>query len=161
MRTSGRHATLLKTLAAAALSTALAFGCGRAEPSADATPSAAVPPQTTPQASADAASATPPPAESDAGAPSTEEADAGHVAEAPPPAAPPQVGEEECKAACDNALTITMRELPPDAKPEMRAEVERVLREDCPKRCREVGTKASVECITRARSAYDLVACPK
>lgn len=72
---------------------------------------------------------------------------------------PPRPSAEDCRAACDNALTVTLRELPADAA-DVRAAVLRSMQDQCPKTCVEKGTIAGVACIKAARKGSDLVECP-
>lgn len=100
-----------------------------------------------------------------------EEADAGPAngpAVAPPitarpaPGAPeaPSVDDELCRSACENALTVTLAELPETAIASMRDELTRALRDDCPARCVAKASLESARCIASARTALALASCP-
>ncbi|MGM0575465.1 MAG: hypothetical protein ACQEXJ_07015 [Myxococcota bacterium] len=66
-----------------------------------------------------------------------------------------------CKRVCDHATTLTMKSLPADAGAEMKAEIDKALRESCPRDCLEEGTQAMADCIMAARTALELASCPK
>lgn len=68
---------------------------------------------------------------------------------------------DECAAACKNALTVTLAAIPEDAKPSLKKELELKLQNECPGRCEKFATKASVACITTAKTAKELALCPK
>ena len=78
----------------------------------------------------------------------------------PEPPPPETVDAEVCRAACDNALTVTLAELPEAAAPSKREELTRALREDCPARCLSKASLESARCIAGAKSALQLAACP-
>jgi len=80
--------------------------------------------------------------------------------DAPPPA-PERVTDETCRAACQNALRLTLGELPEATSVKMREEIARVMDDECPKRCLERGSLASVRCIADAKTALELAACPR
>lgn len=69
-----------------------------------------------------------------------------------------EVTKEECEKACAHATKLSMASMPPDATPEMRAAIEKALKESCPRDCLAKGTKALVECIMKAKSGMDLAA---
>lgn len=84
-------------------------------------------------------------------------------------AAPPQAGREPlivtelpelCRRACDNALALTLGELPADTSADMRRELERAVSRDCPGRCLQRASAESARCIAEARTTLALAACP-
>lgn len=75
-------------------------------------------------------------------------------------AVPAEVDAEVCRLACDNALAVTLAELPDSAAPSMRDELTRALREECPSRCVAKSSLESARCIAAAKSALALAACP-
>jgi len=96
--------------------------------------------------------------------------------EAPPPPTPP--GEAHapaalateplvltelpalCRGACDNALAVTLAELPSDTSEEMRRDLQRAVARDCAGRCLQRASAESARCVARARTALELSACP-
>lgn len=66
---------------------------------------------------------------------------------------------ELCRQACANTLRILSAELPADAAPAMRAELERSLGAECHGRCLQRASIASARCIASATSALELAAC--
>lgn len=76
----------------------------------------------------------------------------------PPPA--PQIDTELCRSACENALTVTLGELPETAIASMRDELTRALRDDCPARCIAKASLESARCIASAKTALALASCP-
>lgn len=81
--------------------------------------------------------------------------------EPPEPAAPvPRVDDELCRSACENALSVTLAELPESAIASMRDELTRALKDDCPARCVAKASLESARCIASAKSALALASCP-
>jgi len=80
---------------------------------------------------------------------------------APSGAQSDDVNEVTCKAACQNALHVTLAELPVETTEVMRAELVRVLETTCPSQCVARGSLASVRCVAQARTALELAACPR
>lgn len=80
------------------------------------------------------------------------------LADAAPEA--PVVDAELCRSACENALTVTLAELPETAIASMRDELTRALRDDCPTRCMAKASLESARCIATAKSALALASCP-
>lgn len=78
-----------------------------------------------------------------------------------PPGEPDEVTADACRAACQNALRLTLAELPDAASVRMREEITRTLEADCPTRCVAKGSVASVRCIAAAKTALELAACPR
>ena len=74
---------------------------------------------------------------------------------------PNQVSEASCKAACQNALRVTLAELPADSAAAMRGEITRALEDTCPSQCVAKGSIDSVRCVAEARTALELAACPR
>ena len=66
-----------------------------------------------------------------------------------------------CKAACDNALRVTLAELPAETTGGMRGEITRALETTCPERCTARGSPMSVRCVAEAKTALELAACPR
>lgn len=65
-----------------------------------------------------------------------------------------------CREACDNALAITLAELPESTSAEMKRDLERAVARDCAGRCLQRASLASARCIARARTALELASCP-
>lgn len=65
-----------------------------------------------------------------------------------------------CREACDNALAITLAELPENTSAEMKRDLERAVARDCAGRCLQRASLDSARCIARARTALELASCP-
>jgi hypothetical protein len=80
----------------------------------------------------------------------------------PAPATPaaPLVDDALCRSACENALTVTLAELPEATIASMRDELTRALRDDCPARCVAKASLESARCIANAKTALALASCP-
>jgi len=65
-----------------------------------------------------------------------------------------------CRDACDNALAVTLAELPTNASADMRRELERAVARDCAGRCLQRASAESARCVARAKTALELAACP-
>jgi len=76
------------------------------------------------------------------------------------PPAPTAIDPAICRAACDNALSVTLTELPETTAASMREELKRVLETECPSRCLAKASVESAHCIATARSALALASCP-
>ncbi len=103
----------------------------------------------------------------DAGSPAAENppgppdpADEAQTPPAPTPPTPTTLDPATCRAACDNALAVTLAELPDATAPSMREELKRVLDTECPSRCLAKASIESAHCIANARSALALASCP-
>lgn len=84
-------------------------------------------------------------------------------APAPKEPAPPEVplvDAELCRSACENALAVTLAELPQTTIASMRDELTRALKDDCPTRCVAKASLESARCIASARTALALASCP-
>jgi len=109
--------------------------------------------------------ATPASAALDAMATAPTPADAQAVAAATPPEAPrspPSVVTplpELCRKACANTLRIVGAELPADAAPAIRAELERSLGAPCHARCMQRASVTSAQCVAAATTALELAEC--
>lgn len=79
---------------------------------------------------------------------------------APEPQPEPRIDTELCRSACENALAVTLGELPETAIASMRDELTRALRDDCPARCLAKASLESARCIASAKTALALASCP-
>ena len=71
------------------------------------------------------------------------------------------VSREACEAACQNALRVTLAELPAGTAPAMEREIDKALREKCPSQCVDKGSVESVTCVAHAKTGLELAACPR
>lgn len=78
----------------------------------------------------------------------------------PAPPEVPLVDAELCRSACENALAVTLAELPQTTIASMRDELTRALKDDCPTRCVAKASLESARCIASARTALALASCP-
>jgi hypothetical protein len=123
------------------------------------------------------------PTESAAAPSSLEEAKAAPAASAPPtkgapPApAPPTTkpkGQEEtaqtgknangvsmaeCRMVCAHILQLSLQALPEDVPPDIREEHAAKLTQECPPGCMSVATPESNNCVLKAKTVQDMVAC--
>ena len=65
-----------------------------------------------------------------------------------------------CQKACANVLKISMADLS-SASPKVRGAIKKRVKVDCPKQCLQRGTKAAVKCLAKAKTAKELMACPR
>ncbi len=150
---------------------ALSPGCSKKaqDPAPSAPPPAAAPAAATPAA---ATTGTPTAVPVDGAAPAAAAAEAPGAAapaepvaedvpDAPPAKAKGEVSAPECAKACAHATDLSMKSLPPDATPDMKAAIQKALEEKCPSDCEANGTKAMVSCIMAAKTGMDLASCPK
>jgi hypothetical protein len=71
-----------------------------------------------------------------------------------------QVDPGACEKACANVLAISLAEMK-TTPPKVRTAIEKRVKSDCPKQCQQHGTLASVDCLSKAKTASELAACPR